>query len=141
MPHDARAVGEYIDGRVQCGSERGRLAAAIVSAQGGAVNLRQIDRSDESPVKSGLAHDVGEDRVAARLERRESVDERSVGLASRMQMPDAIERGRAHEEQMHQGAVVGREAIHDSVLEPILVVRRRAYRKAIDVDESERELG
>src|SRR5208283_5261333 len=141
MPYDAGTVAEYINGGVQRGSKRGRFAAAIVAAERCAVYLRQIDRADESPGKSGLADDVGEDRVAARLERWERIDERSIGLARRMQMPDAIERGRAHEEQMHQVAVVGHDTVHDSVLEPILVGRRRAYLKAIAVDENERELG
>src|SRR5580700_9622929 len=57
-----------------------------------------------------------------------------------MQMPDAIERGRAHEEQMHQVTVVGYNAVHDSIMEPCFVGGRRAYLKAIAVDESEREL-
>src|SRR5271156_1800765 len=56
MPDDARAVAEYIDGGVQCGSKCWRFAAAIVAAQRGAVNLWQIDRADESPGKSALAH-------------------------------------------------------------------------------------
>src|SRR5713101_1540641 len=58
-----------------------------------------------------------------------------------MQMPDAVERGRVDEEQMHQVAMVGHDAVHDFELQPNLVVRRWANREALAIDDSQRKLG
>src|SRR5208282_5950450 len=57
-----------------------------------------------------------------------------------MQMPYAVERGHAHEEQMHQMAVVGHDTIHNFEPKPILVRWRWANREAIAIDKSQRKL-
>src|SRR5260370_25456362 len=58
-----------------------------------------------------------------------------------MQMPDAVERGRADEEQMHQMAMVGDDGVHNFELQPNLVVRRRTTREAVAIDDGQRKLG
>src|SRR5580700_9374343 len=54
MPHDARAVIEYIDGGIRRRRERGCLAAAVVAAERCAAYLWQVDRADQRPWKSAL---------------------------------------------------------------------------------------